>query len=115
MDKKWLTKIYRHDDGTMDLIIEKTGKIVLSSSDGSKIWAERTKTEELLRCPKKCQKCKYHRYSKTLGSPDSEVWHCRDGFKPTDSDCQGSAEYNDNAKREYYRKHPEELQLQFKF
>lgn len=112
---KWLTKIYCHDNGMKDLIIEKTGEVVLSSSDGSKIWAERTKIEELLRCPAKCQKCKYHIYSKTLGSPDCEEWHCRQGFKPTDSDCQTAADRNDAIKREYYKNHPEELQLKLNF
>jgi hypothetical protein len=112
---KWLTKIYNHSNGMMDLIIEKTGKVVLSSSDGYKIWDERTKIEELLRCPAKCQKCEYHIYSKTLGSPDCEEWHCRQGFNPTDRDCQAEADRNDAIKREYYKNHPEELQLKLNF
>lgn len=29
-----------------------------------------------------CKSCKYFRFSKTLGSPDLPVWHCRDGLSP---------------------------------
>jgi hypothetical protein len=52
--------------------------------------------------------------STTLGSPDIPEWHCRYGFTPS-GDCQDMAEYNAKCQRDYYRRHPEELQLQLHF
>jgi hypothetical protein len=46
--------------------------------------------------------------------PEKE-WHCRDGFSPHDPDCQQEAERNLRIRREYYRKHPEELQMTLRF
>lgn len=63
---------------------------------------------------KKCQNCEHWRYTKTLGSPDVPELHCRFGFSPS-KDCQSMALYNVECIRKYYREHPNELQLQFKF
>ena len=53
-------------------------------------------------------------YSTTLGSKDVEVWHCRFGFSPS-RDCQWLGDYNVKCTREYYKKHPEDLQLKLPF
>lgn len=62
----------------------------------------------------KCQKCRFWILSETLGSPDTPVWHCKDGFRPS-SDCQDMAEYNRESERQYYREFPEALQLKINF
>ena len=62
----------------------------------------------------KCERCKYWIYSTTLGSKDVEMWHCRFGFSPS-RDCQWLGDYNVKCKREYYKKHPEDLQLKLPF
>lgn len=62
----------------------------------------------------KCKECPHWEYTKTIGSPDVPEWHCRFGFSPSDS-CQEMAEYNIKCKREWYKKHPEELQLKIRF
>ena len=110
----FLTKIFIHNDGTHDLIIEKTGEVVLSSRNSEWIWNERTKLEEKLREPKKCQQCRFFEYSRTIGSPNVDVWHCRYGFSPNKS-CHDLAEYNKRIKEKYYREHPEELQMDLRF
>lgn len=63
----------------------------------------------------KCIKCKFWVYSETLSSMPDKEWHCRDGFSPRDPDCQQEAERNLRMRREYYRKHPEELQMKLRF
>lgn len=112
--KKWLKKIFIHDDGMQDLIIEKTGEVVMSTKNGERIWDERMKIERKLQEPKQCQQCSTFEYSRTLGSPDADVWHCRYGFSPSKS-CHDLAEYNKRISRKYYREHPEELQMRLNF
>lgn len=90
------------------------GRCVASGSI-SHCWDERERWEEVLKnvsCM--CRECKHWIFSTTLGSPDAPEWHCRHGFKPS-NDCQDLAEYNVKCKRDYYRHHPEELQLELKF
>ena len=111
---KWLTKLFIHDDGMQDLIIEKTGEVVMSSRNGERIWDERMKLERKLREPKQCQQCDTFMYSETLGSPDADVWHCRYGFSPS-KDCQEMAEYNRRCTHELYREFPEMQQLTLNF
>lgn len=63
----------------------------------------------------RCQQgCKEWVFTKTLGSPDTPVWHCRQGFEPS-KDCQQMAEYNNDIRRKYYREHPEALQFKIHF
>lgn len=63
-----------------------------------------------------CKGCKYYRFSETLGSPDTPVWHCRDGFRPRrderiDYDCREMAAYNDWATAWYEQEHAVQLTL----
>lgn len=62
----------------------------------------------------KCKECKHWEFTRTLGSPDHSEWHCRFGFRPNKF-CLELAEDNVRCIRDYYRKHPEEQQLKFKF
>jgi len=91
------------------------GKSVTSGSL-SHCWDERKRWERALeiRGQWKCKRCKCWVYTETLGSPDVPEWHCRHGFTPS-SDCQEMARYNEECTREYYRKHPDELQMIFNF
>lgn len=77
-------------------------------------WDERERWEDVLATPKKCRECKSWEFTKTLRSPDVPEWHCRYGFSPSKS-CQDMAAYNREHARNYYREHPEELQLKLKF
>jgi len=62
----------------------------------------------------RCLKCKHWELTRTVGSPNQAVWHCRFGFSPSD-DCQDMAEYDLKCIRDYYREHPEYLQLKLNF
>lgn len=62
----------------------------------------------------KCKSCKFWIFSKTLGSGDVPIWHCRDGFSPS-KDCIDIAKYNAKIRKLYYKKHPDMLQLTFHF
>lgn len=45
----------------------------------------------------KCKNCHYYKFSITLGSPDTPIWHCRYGFTPfchTWGKCTDMAKYN---------------------
>lgn len=79
-------------------------------------WDEREQWEEVLKmdAPHRCRECKCWEFTKTIGSPDVPEWHCRYGFTPS-AGCQDMAEYNAKCRRDYYRRHPEELQLQLQF
>lgn len=61
-----------------------------------------------------CNYCKFWKFSRTLGSLDVPVWHCRFGFSPSE-DCLASAYYNVKCINDYFKKHPNELQLSFNF
>lgn len=63
---------------------------------------------------KKCVRCRYFEFTETLGSKDVKVWHCRDGFTPS-NDCKDMAAYNDECTKAYYKKYPNELQLKLRF
>ena len=88
----------------------------VASGSLSHCWDERERWEEKLkvRAARKCRECKQWIFSTTIGSPDTPEWHCRHGFMPSE-DCQDMAADNDKCRQEYYRKHPEELQLTFDF
>lgn len=88
----------------------------VASGSLSHCWDERERWERALevRGQKKCKGCKCWVYSETLGSPDVPEWHCCHGFTPS-SDCQEMARYNEECTREYYRKHPDRLQLRLNF
>jgi hypothetical protein len=88
----------------------------VASGSLSHCWNERERWEDALdvRVKSKCKQCKRWIFSTTIGSPDTPEWHCRHGFTPSD-DCQKMADYNDDCQRQYYRKHPEELQLELDF
>ena len=90
--------------------------LCVASGSLSHCWDERERWEEVLKmdAPHRCRECKHWEFSTTLGSPDVPEWHCRHGFKPS-ADCQDEAEYNEKCQRDYYRRHPEELQLELKF
>lgn len=84
----------------------------------SHCWSERERWEKKLdiqsKAPRKCQRCKHWELTRTLGSMDAPVWHCRDGFSPSDS-CQEAADRNRECTRKYYNEHPDELQLTLHF
>ena len=88
----------------------------VASGSLSHCWDERERWEDKLevRAARRCRECKHFELSTTLGSPDTPEWHCRHGFTPS-ADCQDMAEYNQECQRDYYRRHPEELQLQLNF
>lgn len=114
---KFKTKIVQRFVGGYEFyeLLIPNGKSVASGSL-SHCWDERERWEEKLTkiASRRCQHCKQWEYTKTIGSPDTPVWHCRHGFTPS-GECQDEAAYNDKLRQEYYRKHPEELQLQFDF
>lgn len=62
----------------------------------------------------RCKKCKHWEFTTTIGSIHKPIWHCRFGFSPSE-DCQDMAEYDIQCIRNYYREHPEYLQLQLNF
>lgn len=88
----------------------------VASGSLSHCWNERERWEKALdvRAASKCKRCKCWILSTTIGSPDVPEWHCRQGFTPS-NDCQQIAEYNEDCKRQYYREHPKELQLELNF
>lgn len=88
----------------------------VASGSLSHCWNERERWEKALdvRASSKCWRCKRWILSTTIGSPDVPEWHCRHGFTPSD-DCQKMEDYNDDCKRQYYRRHPKELQLELNF
>lgn len=88
----------------------------VASGSLSHCWNERERWEKKLevRAARRCRECKHFELSTTFGSPDIPEWHCRHGFTPSE-DCQDMAEYNAKCQRDYYRRHPEELQLELKF
>lgn len=66
----------------------------------------------------RCRDCKYYVFTKTLGSPDTPVWHCRDGFSPRQDqpkkgieDCRKMAMHNDWATALYQQEHAQQLTL----
>lgn len=62
----------------------------------------------------KCFRCKFWVFSQTLSSMPDKEWHCKDGFTPS-PDCIEMAEYNRRVTREFYKNHPEYLQLCLNF
>ena len=117
MESKFKTKIVqRFVNGYEfhELLLPNGQRVAFGSL--SHCWDERERWEQKLRvrAARRCRECEHFELSKTLGSPDVPEWHCRFGFTPSD-DCQDMAEYNMKQRREYYRRHPEELQLELKF
>ena len=114
---KFKTKIVQRFVGAYEFyeLLLPNGKAVASGSL-SHCWDERERWEKKLevRAASKCKQCKCWEFTKTIGSPDVPEWHCRYGFTPS-AGCQDMAEYNAKCKRDYYRRHPEELQLELKF
>ena len=88
----------------------------VASGSRSHCWDERERWEKKLevRAARKCRECKHWIFSTTIGSLKVPEWHCRHGFTPS-SDCQDEAEYSVKCQRDYYRRHPEALQLELKF
>ena len=114
---KFKTKIVQRFVGGHEFheLLLPDGQCVASGSL-SHCWDERERWEEVLKTDttSRCRECKHWMFSTTIGSPNVPEWHCRYGFSPS-KDCQNMAEYNMECQCEYYRKHPEELQLELNF
>ena len=66
----------------------------------------------------KCKDCKFFEFTICLCSLDKPIWHCRDGFTPSNVNgftCVDMAERNLRIRHQYYRDNPDELQLSLNF
>jgi hypothetical protein len=105
---KFKTKIFIHDDAGKfcDLILP-NGNVVASGMheyiwDIRDDWEEALERKDFIKAPKKCRECKNYIFSKTLGSPETNVWHCRDGFTPSaDNFCKKLAASNAIDRKHY--------------